>query len=137
MTAGKDGCMRNRSELDYMVKKVCEYMNQSGDDSPLVMLIHFIDEDKAKEKAKDAKEKAPLPETIDLSGLNGDGEEIFNALTDDLLAFACMVDRMYISLLAAKSGLITIDHAAEEAACMIGDMNHTMEKWEEYADLTE
>lgn len=135
MTAGKDGCMKNRNELDYMLKKVCEYMDQSGDDSPLVMLIHFMDEDKA--KAKEAEEKAPLPETLDLSGLNGDGEEIFNALTDDLLAFASMADRMYISMLAAKSGLITIDHAVEEAARMIGDMNHTMEKWEEYADLTE
>ncbi len=127
--------MKNRNELDYMVKKVCEYMDQSGDDSPLVMLIHFMDEDK--KKAKTPMEKVPLQETLDLSGLNGDGEEIFNALTDDLLAFACMADRMYLSLLAVKSGLITIDHAAEEAARMIGDMNHTMEKWEEYADLTD
>ena len=118
-----------------MVKKVCEYMDQSGDDSPLVMLIHFMDEDK--ERSGEKEEKAPLPETLDLSGLNGDGEEIFNALTDDLLAFATMADRMYISLLAVKSGLITIDHAAEEAARMIGDMNQTLDKWEEYAALEE
>ena len=135
MTAGKDGYMTNRNELNYMIKKVCEYMDQSGDDSPLVMLIHFMDEDK--EKGREAKSKPPLPEVLDLSGLNGDGEEIFNALTDDLLAFASMADRMYISLLAVKSGLITIDHAAEEAANMIEDMNQTMEKWEEYAALEE
>ena len=69
MTAGKDGCMKNRNELDYMLKKVCEYMDQSGDDSPLVMLIHFMDEDKA--KAKEAEEKAPLPETLDLCAPGG------------------------------------------------------------------
>ena len=127
--------MTNRNELDYMIKKVCKYMDQSGDDSPLVMLIHFLDEDM--EQDREAKPKPPLPEVLDLSGLNGDGEEIFNALTDDLLAFASMADRMYISLLAVKSGLITIDHAAEEAASMIEDMNQTMEKWEEYAALEE
>ena len=126
--------MRNRNELDYMVKKICEYMEESGDDSPLVMLVHFMDEDSGR---KSDKETPPLPEVLDLSGLNGDGEEIFNALTDDLIAFAGMADRMYISLLAVKSGLITIDHAAEEAARMIGDMNQTMDKWEEYAGLDE
>ena len=125
--------MKNRNEFDYMIKRVCEYMDKSGDDSPLVMLIHFMDEDM--EKSREAKQKMPLPEVLDLSGLNGDGEEIYNALMDDLLAFTSMADRMYISLLAVKSGLITIDHAAEEAARMIGDMNQTMEKWEEYAAL--
>lgn len=127
--------MRNRNEMDALVKKVCEYMEQSGDDSPLVMLIHFMDENS--EKEKEPEQKAPLPETLDLTGLNGDGEEVFNALTDDLLAFATMADRMYISLLAVKSGLLTIDHAAEEASGMIEEMNRTLDKWEEYADLDE
>lgn len=127
--------MRNRNEMDALVKKVCEYMEQSGDDSPLVMLIHFMDENS--EKEKESEQKAPLPETLDLTGLNGDGEEVFNALTDDLLAFATMADRMYISLLAVKSGLLTIDHAAEEASGMIEEMNRTLNKWEEYADLDE
>lgn len=127
--------MRNRNEMDALVKKVCEYMEQSGDDSPLVMLIHFMDENS--EKEKEPEHKAPLPETLDLTGQNGDGEEVFNALTDDLLAFATMADRMYISLLAVKSGLLTIDHAAEEASGMIEEMNRTLDKWEEYADLDE
>ena len=127
--------MRNRNEMDAIVKKVCEYMEQSGDDSPLVMLIHFMDENS--EKVKEPEQKAPLPETLDLTGLNGDGEEVFNALTDDLLAFATMADRMYISLLAVKSGLLMIDHAAEEASGMIEEMNRTLDKWEEYADLDE
>lgn len=127
--------MRNRNEMDALVKKVCEYMEQSGDDSPLVMLIHFMDENS--EKEKEPEQKAPLPETLDLTGLKGDGEEVFNALTDDLLAFATMADRMYISLLAVKSGLLTIDHAAEEASGMIEEMNRTLDKWEEYADLDE
>lgn len=127
--------MRNRNEMDALVKKVCEYMEQSGDDSPLVMLIHFMDENS--EKEKEPEQKAPLPETLDLTGLNGDGEEVFNALTDDLLAFATMADRMYISLLAVKSGLLTIDHAAEEASGMIEEMNRTLDKWEDYADLDE
>jgi len=127
--------MRNRNEMDALMKKVCEYMEQSGDDSPLVMLIHFLDEDS--EKQKEPEHKAPLPETLDLTGLNGDGEEVFNALTDDLLAFATMADRMYISLLAVKSGLLTIDHAVEKASGMIEEMNRTLDKWEEYADLDE
>ena len=126
--------MKNRNELNLLLKKVCKYMDESGDDSPLVMLVHFIDED----NAKPSKEEAVHPMgNMDLTGLNDDGEEVFSALMDDLLAFASIADRMYISMLSANNGLITLEHAVEEAAYMISNMNKTLDQWDDYVDTGE
>ena len=126
--------MKNRNELNLLLKKVCKYMDESGDDSPLVMLVHFMDEDNAK---LPREEMEATVKDLDLAGLNGDGEKVFSALMDDLLAFASMADRMYISMLSANNGLITLEHAVEEAAYMISNMNRMLDKWDDYADVGE
>lgn len=75
------------------------------------------------------------PETNRMApSFEGDGEEVFMEMMEDLASFADMVGSMELILMSVVSGRLCPVHAMKTAGEMRNEVFAVMEKWADYAE---
>ena len=80
----------------------------------------------------DAGRAAP-PEKLPLPALEGDGEEVFGQMVDDLLYTASLLDALYGILFALAERRMCSKFALEQGAGLVKEVDEILEKWQRYS----
>ena len=76
----------------------------------------------------------PTNQNLPNSKMEGDGEEVFGQMLDDLLYAATMLDALYGILIALADRRMCNRLALARGAELVGEADSVLEKWQRYSE---
>lgn len=76
----------------------------------------------------------PTKQNLPNSKMEGDGEEVFGQMLDDLLYAATMLDALYGILIALADRRMCNRLALARGAELVGEADSVLEKWQRYSE---
>ena len=77
--------------------------------------------------------RARQPEKIPIPTLEGDGEEVFGQMVDDLLCMASLVDGLYSVLVSLTDRRVCQKLALNRGGELLREADSILEKWQRYS----
>ena len=81
----------------------------------------------------DPADRTKQPEKIPLPALEGDGEEVFGQMVDDLLCMASLVDGLYSILVSLADRRVCQKLALNQGGELLREADAILERWQRYS----
>ena len=97
------------------------------------MLEEALDQLFSAAHRSDPADRTNQPEKIPLPALEGDGEEVFGQMVDDLLCMASLVDGLYSILVSLADRRVCQKLALNQGDELLREADAILEKWQRYS----